>query len=65
MSEFRGRAKGYFESYFTRKDEAIANVFQLALGRNPENAGFNPLALWDAHYLRELDDSGFIDQLYR
>ena len=24
----------------------------------------SPLALWDLHYLRELDDSGFIDQLY-
>jgi ABC-type nitrate/sulfonate/bicarbonate transport system substrate-binding protein len=44
--------------------EAIANVFQLALRRNPEIAGFNPLALWNTHYLRELDDSGYIDRLY-
>jgi hypothetical protein len=24
----------------------------------------SPVALWDMHYLRELDDSGFIDRLY-
>ena len=24
----------------------------------------SPLKLWDVHYLRELDDSGFIDRLY-
>lgn len=45
--------------------EAIANVFQLALRRDPEIADFNPLAMWDTHYVRELDDSGYIDQLYR
>jgi ABC-type nitrate/sulfonate/bicarbonate transport system substrate-binding protein len=45
--------------------EAIANVFRLAVRRNPEIASFNPLALWDSHYVRELDDSGYIDQLYR
>ncbi len=45
--------------------EAIANVFQLAVRRNPEIASFNPLTLWDSHYVRELDDSGYIDQLYQ
>lgn len=45
--------------------EAIANVFELALRRNPEIAGFNPLAMWDTHYVRELDNSGYIDKLYR
>jgi ABC-type nitrate/sulfonate/bicarbonate transport system substrate-binding protein len=45
--------------------EAIANVFQLAVRRNPEIVSFNPLALWDSHYVRELDDSGYIDQLYQ
>ena len=45
--------------------EAIANVFRLAMRRNPELASFNPLALWDSHYVRELDDSGYIDQLYQ
>jgi ABC-type nitrate/sulfonate/bicarbonate transport system substrate-binding protein len=45
--------------------QAITNVFQLAVRRNPELAGFNALALWNTHYLRELDDSGYIDELYR
>jgi hypothetical protein len=31
--------------------EAIANVLQLALRRNPEIAGVNPLALRDTRYL--------------
>jgi NitT/TauT family transport system substrate-binding protein len=47
------------------KLEAIANVFALAVRRNPEIAGYNPLALWDTHFVRELDDSGYIDSLYR
>jgi ABC-type nitrate/sulfonate/bicarbonate transport system substrate-binding protein len=45
--------------------EAITNVFQLAVRRNPEISNFNPLALWDSHYVRELDDSRYIDQLYK
>jgi len=45
--------------------EAIANVFQLALRRNPEVSSYNPLALWDTHFIRELDDSRYIDRLYR
>jgi ABC-type nitrate/sulfonate/bicarbonate transport system substrate-binding protein len=45
--------------------EAIANVFQLAVRRSPELAGFNPLALWNTHYVRELDDTGYIDNLYQ
>jgi NitT/TauT family transport system substrate-binding protein len=44
---------------------AISNVFQLAVRRNPEIAGYNPLALWDTHFVRELDDSGYIDSLYK
>jgi NitT/TauT family transport system substrate-binding protein len=44
--------------------DAMANVFQLALRRNPEVEGYNPVAMWDTHYLRELDDSGYIDKLY-
>jgi len=45
--------------------EAIANVFQLAVRRDPEIAGYNPLALWNTHFVRELDDSGYIDKLYQ
>lgn len=45
--------------------EAIDNVFQLALRGNPEIADFDPMALWDTRYLRELDDSGYIGNLYK
>jgi hypothetical protein len=44
--------------------EAIQNVFALALKRDPDIKNFNPLALWDLHYLREIDDSGYINRLY-
>ncbi|HEY1269953.1 MAG TPA: ABC transporter substrate-binding protein [Candidatus Binatia bacterium] len=46
--------------------EAVANVFQLACRRNPEIRGdYNPMAMWDLHFVRELDDSGYIDKLYK
>jgi ABC-type nitrate/sulfonate/bicarbonate transport system substrate-binding protein len=45
--------------------DAISNVFQLAVRRNPEISGYNPLALWNTHFVRELDDSGYIDRLYQ
>jgi len=44
--------------------EAIRNVFALAVKIKPEIKDFNPLALWDLHHLREIDDSGYIDRLY-
>jgi len=43
---------------------AITNVFELAKRQDPESAKVNPLSLWDMHYLRLIDDSGFIDNLY-
>lgn len=45
--------------------EAIQNVFALAVKRNPEIKEYNPLALWDLHYVKEIDDSGYIRQLYK
>ena len=44
--------------------EAIQNVFALALKLKPEIKDFHPLALWDLHHLRRIDDSGYIDRLY-
>ena len=44
--------------------EAIQNVFALAVKRNPEIKDFNPLILWDLHYVKEIDDSGYIQRLY-
>lgn len=43
---------------------AVANAYELACLQTPETRQVSPLALWNLHYLRELDDSGFIDNLY-
>lgn len=43
---------------------SIQNVYELAKRQDPESAKVNPLSLWDMHYLRQIDDSGFIDKLY-
>jgi hypothetical protein len=43
--------------------KAIANTYEIATIEFPEAAGLNPLSLWDLHWLKELDDAGFIDDL--
>lgn len=43
--------------------QAVANAHELCLMKDHDAAKISPLALWDTHYLRELDDSGFIDEL--
>ncbi|HEX9880769.1 MAG TPA: hypothetical protein VGB25_11285 [Candidatus Binatia bacterium] len=45
--------------------DAIYNTFELALGDYPELEDMNPVSMWDLHFLRELDDEGFIDELYK
>jgi hypothetical protein len=44
--------------------EAVANAYKLCCLKSPEAEEQSPMALWDLHYLRTLDHSGFIDQLY-
>jgi ABC-type nitrate/sulfonate/bicarbonate transport system substrate-binding protein len=44
--------------------EAMANAYKLCCLKSPETEEMSPMALWDLHYLRELDNSGFIDALY-
>ena len=43
---------------------SIANVYQEALRQDPDAAKINPLTLWNLHFLRQIDDSGFVDKLY-
>jgi ABC-type nitrate/sulfonate/bicarbonate transport system substrate-binding protein len=43
---------------------AVANAYRLCCMKAPEANEISPLAMWDLHYLRQLDNSGFIDQLY-
>jgi len=45
--------------------EAMANAYRLCCLKNPETEDQSPMALWDLHYLRRLDNSGFIDDLYK
>jgi ABC-type nitrate/sulfonate/bicarbonate transport system substrate-binding protein len=45
--------------------EAIANAYRLCCLKSPETEEQSPMALWDLHYLRQLDNSGFIDSLYK
>jgi hypothetical protein len=43
--------------------EGVLNAWELSRMRYAEAKDANPFALWDMHYLRELDLSGFIDEL--
>lgn len=44
---------------------AIYNVYEEAKRQSEDSKKIHPLALWDFHFLREIDDSGFIDNLYK
>jgi ABC-type nitrate/sulfonate/bicarbonate transport system substrate-binding protein len=44
--------------------EAIANVYQEGVRQDKDAAQINPMSLWDLHYVRRIDDTGFIDALY-
>jgi ABC-type nitrate/sulfonate/bicarbonate transport system substrate-binding protein len=43
---------------------AIQNVYDLDVGKGPKMHHIGPMEPWDLHYLRKIDDSGFIDKLY-
>ncbi|MFQ5851834.1 MAG: ABC transporter substrate-binding protein [Candidatus Binatia bacterium] len=45
--------------------KSISNVYELAIRQDSAAAKTNPMSLWDFHYLRRIDDSGFIDTLYK
>ena len=45
--------------------QGIINAYELGCIKSPEAKEISPLALWDLHYLRELDNAGYIDALYR
>jgi ABC-type nitrate/sulfonate/bicarbonate transport system substrate-binding protein len=47
---------------------SISNVYQEALKQDEKNGdakNIHPLALWDFHFLRRIEDSGFIRNLYK
>jgi ABC-type nitrate/sulfonate/bicarbonate transport system substrate-binding protein len=43
---------------------AIANVYEEAKRQDSDATKINPMALWDLHHIRQLDDSGYPDELY-
>jgi hypothetical protein len=43
--------------------QAVANTYEIATVEYPGSAGINPLTLWDLHWVKALDDEGFIDGL--
>jgi len=44
---------------------AISNVYEISIEQDKAAEQTDPMALWDFHFLRRIDDSGFIDALYR
>jgi ABC-type nitrate/sulfonate/bicarbonate transport system substrate-binding protein len=44
--------------------QGVINAYELGCIKSPEAREISALALWDMHYLRELDNSGLIDKLY-
>ena len=44
--------------------DAVANVYQEAIRQDADAKKVDPLSLWDLHYIRRIDDSGFVDALY-
>jgi hypothetical protein len=41
--------------------QAIVNTYEIATIEYPGAKGLNPLTLWDLHWVKWLDDGGFID----
>jgi ABC-type nitrate/sulfonate/bicarbonate transport system substrate-binding protein len=55
---------GHFEPKLYPTTAAIDNVYAEGVRQDKDAAKINPMELWDLHYVRRLDDSGFIDDLY-
>lgn len=45
--------------------QAINNAYELGVRQDRAAEKVNPMELWNFHYLRRIDDSGFIDKLYK
>ena len=45
--------------------QAISNVYEISKKQDPAAENVEPMSLWNFHYLRRIDDSGFIDNLYK
>jgi hypothetical protein len=43
----------------------VENLYNLDVAHDPRANFIGPLEVWDTHYVRMIDDSGFIDALYQ
>jgi len=43
---------------------AIANVYEEAKRQDADSKKINPMELWDLHHIRQIDDTGFVNDLY-
>jgi ABC-type nitrate/sulfonate/bicarbonate transport system substrate-binding protein len=55
---------GILEPKLYPRMRSIANVYEEAVRQDKDAEKINPMALWDLHYIRRLDDMGFVDALY-
>lgn len=54
-----------FEPNLYPTTAAITNVYQEAVRQDADAKRVNPMALWDLHVIRHLDDTGFVRDLYQ
>jgi ABC-type nitrate/sulfonate/bicarbonate transport system substrate-binding protein len=54
----------HFEPKLYPTTAAIDNVYEEGLRQDKDAARINPMELWDLHFVRAIDDTGFIDDLY-
>ena len=62
--EAQATLSGALEPKLYPSPQAIMNVYEEGKRIDKDAARVDPMALWDVHYLRRIDDSGFIDELY-
>ena len=45
--------------------QAVSNVYEEAVRQDKDAAKVAPMALWDTHCIRKIDDQGFVNNLYK
>src|SRR5256885_13882492 len=55
---------GILEPRLYPQMKSIANVYEEAIRQDRDARKVNPMALWDLHHIRRIDDMGFVDSLY-
>ena len=45
--------------------QPVSNVYEEAVRQDKDALKVAPMALWNTHHIRKIDDTGFVDQLYK